>query len=64
MKILIRERLRPFALPRGRCLDKSAEATEHDLGFPDNVDLTRQELPQLCKVRYPEPWISLMPTAL
>ena len=31
MAKFIQERLRPISLPRGRCLDKSAEATEGEV---------------------------------
>ena len=55
----IRETLRPISLPRGRCSDRSAEASEGEVnahpGLRGNVGLTMQEPPQLCKVRYPEP---------
>ena len=75
MTRLIRERLRPISLPRGRCLDRSAETSEGEVealravagslypGLRGNVDLTRQEPPQLCKVRYPEPWVNYLSDA-
>ena len=75
MTRFIQERLRPIPLQRGRCLDSSAEATEGEVRALRAVAcslsrvarqcrLTRQEPPQLCRARYPEPWsrIFLMPT--
>ena len=66
MTRFIQERLRPISLPPGRCLDRSAQATEGEvkalpwlvllLGLRGDVGWTRQEPPQSCKVRYHEPW--------
>ena len=68
MTRFIRERLRPISLPRGRCLDRSAEASEGEVKALRAVAgslswIARQCRPDeagtastFCKVRYPEPW--------
>ena len=76
MTRFIEERLRPISLQRGRCLDRSAEATEGEVKALRAVAGSLSWVARQCRpdeagtastlqARYPEPWSRtfLMPTA-